>query len=142
MLLEKAMKIAEEALKSLKNEDGTPYYEHALRVMERMDTENEKIVAVLHDVLEDTSVQLVDLKEAGFTGEILECLDQLRRRSDMTYFEYIEDVATNPVTAKIKLAELDDNQDVFRVKKLSFQTFSIEERVKRARKILLDAENR
>ena len=110
--------------------------------MERMDTENEKIVAVLHDVLEDTSVQLVDLKEAGFTGEILECLDQLRRRSDMTYFEYIEDVATNPVTAKIKLAELDDNQDVFRVKKLSFQTFSIEERVKRARKILLDAENR
>ena len=142
MMLEKAMKIAEEALKSLKNEDGTLYYEHALRVMERMDTENEKIVAVLHDVLEDTSVQLVDLKEAGFTGEILECLDQLRRRSDMTYFEYIEDVATNPVTAKIKLAELDDNQDVFRVKKLSFQTFSIEERVKRARKILLDAENR
>ncbi len=141
-MLEKAMKIAEEALKDLKNEDGTPYYEHALRVMEKMDTEDEKIVAVLHDVLEDTSVLMADLEEAGFKNEILDYLDQLRRRSDMTYFEYIEDVATNPITAKVKLAELDDNQDVFRVKKLSFQTFSIEERVKRARKILLDVEHK
>lgn len=141
-MLEKAMKLAQEALKDLTNEDGTPYYEHALRVMERMDTEDEKIVAILHDVLDDTPVLLADLKEMGFKRSILECLDQLRRSNDMTYFEYIEDVATNPVAVKVKLAELDDNQDVFRVKKLSFQTFSIKERVKRAKDILLDAQNR
>ena len=57
-------------------------------------------------------------------------------KSDFTYFEYIEDIATSEVCKKVKLAELEDNQDIVRVNKLSFKTYSIEARCKKVREIL------
>lgn len=135
-MYEKAVKFAEEALKGMVNLDKTPYLEHALRVADQMETEEEKTVAVLHDVLEDTEKQTYDLVEAGFPREVVETVDQLCRKNNMTYFEYIEDIATNRTAAKIKLAEIADNQDIFRVNKLSFQTYSVEERCAKVEKIL------
>lgn len=135
-MYEKAVKFAEEALKGMVNLDKTPYLEHALRVADQMETEEEKTVAVLHDVLEDTEKQTYDPVEAGFPREVVETVDQLCRKNNMTYFEYIEDIATNRTAAKIKLAEIADNQDIFRVNKLSFQTYSVEERCAKVEKIL------
>ena len=135
----RAVDFATKALQNRKSDDGRPYVEHALRIADQMDTEEEKVVAVLHDVLEDTEMQAYDLRDAGFPESIVMMVDQMTRHNDTTYFDYIEDVATNPVTKKVKLAELQDNKDIFRVRKLSFQTFPIDVRVERARKVLLNS---
>lgn len=135
-MLNTAIKIAQEAFAGMKDEHGNPYVEHALRVMEQMDTEEERIVAVLHDVTEDTEISLNDLNTYGFSRKILDTIGQLTRRSEMTYFDYIDDISSSELATKIKIAELLDNKDIFRVRKLSFQTYSLDERCRRALAIL------
>lgn len=135
-MLQKAIDFATKALAGLKSSDGEPYINHSVRVMNRMDTEDEKIVAILHDVLEDTSYTTYDLKDAGFPKNIIECVEQLTRQNDVTYFEYIDDVSTNEICKKVKLAEIEDNKDINRVNKLSFQTYSIDMRCNKVKEIL------
>ncbi len=135
-MLDNAIKFASKVLNGHTDEKGEPYINHAMRVADKMDTEFEKIVAVLHDVLEDTDCSIHDLQDAGFSREVIECVEQLTRKSDFTYFEYIEDIATSEVCKKVKLAELEDNQDIVRVNKLSFKTYSLEARCKKVREIL------
>ncbi len=135
-MLDNANKFASRVFNGRTDEKGEPYINHAMRVADKMETEFEKIVAVLHDVLEDTDCSIHDLQDAGFAREVIECVEQLTRKSDFTYFEYIEDIATSEVCKKVKLAELEDNQDIVRVNKLSFKTYSIEARCKKVREIL------
>lgn len=101
-----------------------------------MDTEEEKIVAVLHDVLEDTEMSIQDLCEYGFSREVLEAVGILTKRSDMTYFDYIDDIHCSELASKVKIAEIEDNKDVRRVKKMSFQTYTLDYRAKKALAIL------
>lgn len=135
-MLDNAIKFASRVLNGRTDEKGEPYINHAMRVADKMETEFEKIVAVLHDVLEDTDCSIHDLQDAGFSREVIECVEQLTRKSDFTYFEYIEDIATSEVCKKVKLAELADNQDIVRVNKLSFKTYSLEARCKKVQEIL------
>ncbi|MCI8949726.1 MAG: GTP pyrophosphokinase [Lachnospiraceae bacterium] len=135
-MLQKAIEVATEALKGKEDQTGRPYVEHALRVMEKMDTEEEKIVAVLHDVLEDSELSMGDLKLYGFSKTVLEAVEQLTKRKDMTYYEYIEDISCSELASKVKVAEVDDNKDVVRVNKMSFKTYSLEERAQKTIKLL------
>lgn len=135
-MLQKAIDFARRALEGQKSENGEPYINHSIRIMDQMDTEMEKTVAILHDVLEDSSCSIYDLKELGMPREVIDCVEQLTRKNDMTYFEYIDDIATNDICTKIKLAEVDDNQDINRVRKLSFQTYSVEKRCEKVKEIL------
>jgi (p)ppGpp synthase/HD superfamily hydrolase len=135
-MLQKAIEFACKALAGQFSENGEPYIEHSMRIMRQMDTEKEKMVAILHDVLEDSQTSIYDLQEAGFPHDVIECVDQLTRNNDVTYFEYIDDIATNDICTKIKLAEIEDNKDINRVKKLSFQTYSIDTRCQKVRDIL------
>lgn len=135
-MLSKAIETAQNALRNMKDADGNPYIDHAMRVMDKMDTDEEKIVAVLHDVVEDTETSLYDLELAGFSRNVLEALDMLTKRSDMTYFDYIDDIHCSELASKVKIAELEDNKDIMRVRKMSFQTYSLEERTKKALGIL------
>lgn len=135
-MVSKALQVAQEALAGMQDEYGNPYLDHSLRIMEKMETDEEKIVALLHDVVEDTEISLNDLQGYGFSRTILDTVGQLTKRTDMTYFDYIDDVSCSDVASKVKIAELEDNKDVFRVKKMSFQTYSLDERCKRALAIL------
>ena len=135
-MLQKAIDFAKKALEGQPSENGEPYINHSLRIMDQMDTDTEKIVAVLHDVLEDSPRNIFDLKELGVSREVIDCVEQLTRKNDMTYFEYIDDIATNDICTKIKLAEINDNKDINRVRKLSFQTYSVEKRCEKVREIL------
>lgn len=135
-MLTKAIEIAATALANLQDEKGFPYIDHATRVMDKMDTEEEKIVAVLHDVLEDTEMSIQDLCEYGFSREVLEAVGILTKRSDMTYFDYIDDIHCSELASKVKIAEIEDNKDVRRVKKMSFQTYTLDYRAKKALAIL------
>ena len=135
-MLDQAIQIAETALAGMKGPDGASYLDHASRVMEQMDTEEEKEVAILHDVVEDGTLSLKDLLDAGFSRTVVEAVGQLTKRPDMTYFEYIDDISCNPLAAKVKIAEILDNQDEPRVRKMSFCTFTLEERMKRSLELL------
>lgn len=137
-MLQKAIDFATKALEGKKDHCGQPMVSHALRMMDRVDTEEEKMIAVLHDVVEEGGCSFHELKEAGFGQTVLEGVDVLTRRPNMKYFDYIDDISTNPMAARVKLAEVAENKDQDRVNKLSFQTYTLEERLARVKKMLED----
>jgi (p)ppGpp synthase/HD superfamily hydrolase len=113
--LEDAIALAARAHRGQQDRGGQPYVLHVLRVMLRQHDEVARIVAVLHDVLEDTSITLADLSEAGYSAEICVAVDCLTRRTSEPYEEMIDRVAANPIARRVKLADLEDNMDVRRL---------------------------
>lgn len=138
VLLEKAKAIVEREF-AKRYENGECYKLHAYRVMESMDTEEEQIVALLHDVVEDTEVSLADLEGEGFSKAVLGAVEDLTKGNLVRYFDYIEDLSLNTLAAKVKIAELKDNMDVVRVNRMSFRTYSLEDRCEKALEILTEA---
>ena len=114
-MLEKAKEIAEKAHAGQRDKGGNPYILHPIRVMERCETELEKITAVLHDVVEDSEFTLEDLRKEGFPEEILEALDCLTHPRGEKYMDYIERVCQNPLAVRVKYADLQDNMDLSRI---------------------------
>ncbi|MGG1266408.1 HD domain-containing protein [Brevibacillus laterosporus] len=88
--LEKAIVIATKAHAGQVDKGGNPYILHPLRVMLKMGTEEEMIVAVLHDVIEDTKVNVDDLKRAGFTESVIDAVIALTRQDGERYMDFIE----------------------------------------------------
>jgi (p)ppGpp synthase/HD superfamily hydrolase len=86
-----------------------PYIFHSLRVMLLLGEPADQIVAVLHDVVEDTDVELHHLVAAGYPPEIVAAVDALSHRAEESYDEYIERVATNEIACRVKLADLREN---------------------------------
>jgi (p)ppGpp synthase/HD superfamily hydrolase len=109
--LEDAIALASQAHRGQVDKAGKPYILHPLRVMLRQEAEAAQIVAVLHDVLEDTGVTLEGLRAAGYRPEICEAVDCLTRRPDEPYDIMISRVAANPLARAVKLADLEDNMD-------------------------------
>ena len=118
-LIEKAIAIAVEAHKGQKDKAGDPYILHPLRVMFRMETREEMVVAVLHDVLEDTPITPDQLKEMGFSETVLEALDSVTKRAGERYEDFVQRAALHPIGKKIKLADLRDNMDLSRLEKIT-----------------------
>lgn len=118
-LLETALKIATEAHSGQTERNGQPYIGHPLRVMERVETEEEKIVAILHDVVEDTAWTFEQLTKAGFPPHIIAALDCVTRREGEDYSAFVERSAANPLARRVKLADLEDNMDVRRLSEVT-----------------------
>lgn len=135
-MLQKAIDFATKTLQGINDCSGKPMIEHALCMVDRVDTQDEKIIAVLHDVVEEGGCSFQELKKEGFSQTVLEGVDVLTRRPNMKYFDYIDDISTNAMAARVKLAELAENKDQDRVNKLSFQTYTLEKRLERVRKML------
>ncbi len=117
--LAKAIRIAAEAHDGQQDRFGAPYILHPLRVMMRMTSEEERIAAILHDVVEDSDWTLDDLRKEGFSEVILQAVDCLTRRQGEHYFEYIERLKPNTVARAIKIADLEDNMDMKRIDTVS-----------------------
>ena len=132
-MLEKAMKIAEKAHAGQVDKGGHPYILHPKRVMESCETEAEKITAILHDVLEDSDLTTEDLKEEGFSEEIMGALLCLTHKDGEAYMEYIESVCQNPLAAKVKLADLKDNMDISRIPNPTERDFARLEKYRKAK---------
>jgi (p)ppGpp synthase/HD superfamily hydrolase len=114
--LEKAIAIAGDAHKDNVDKVGAPYILHPLRVMMRMDSTREMIVAVMHDVVEDNEQwTLQRLKDEGFGQEIIDAIDALTKKDTETYMEFIRRVSQNTIGRKVKLADLEDNMNVMRI---------------------------
>ena len=84
-MLEKAIHLAEKAHAGQVDKGGQPYILHPKRVADRCETEDEKITAMLHDVMEDTEMTADDLRKEGFSAEIIDALLSLTHREEETY---------------------------------------------------------
>jgi (p)ppGpp synthase/HD superfamily hydrolase len=113
--LEEAIALAVEAHRGQRDKAGQAYILHPLRVMMRLEGETERMVAVLHDVVEDSSYTMERLRGLGYPEEVLDALDRLTRREGETYEAFIERVRPHPLARKVKLADLEDNMDVRRL---------------------------
>jgi (p)ppGpp synthase/HD superfamily hydrolase len=114
-LLEKAIAIAATAHAGQIDKADNPYILHPLRVMLNMSTEQERIVAVLHDVVEDTDWTFDLLRKEGFPDEILEAIDSVTKRDDESYSAFVGRAGRNSIGRKVKLADLKDNSDLSRI---------------------------
>lgn len=114
-LLERAIAIAEKQHAGQVDKAGRPYIEHPLRVMKTMSNDAERIVAILHDVIEDTDFTLDQLVAEGFPGYILEALDAVTRRDGEIYEAFVARAAMNPIGRRVKYADLQDNADLSRI---------------------------
>lgn len=113
--LEQAIMLATQAHQGQVDKAGAPYILHPLRLMLRMRSETAMIVAVLHDVIEDTPYTLDDLRAAGYAHEVVAALDCLTRRDGESYAEFIARLQPNDLARAVKLADLEDNMDLSRI---------------------------
>ena len=119
-MLQKAIEIAKEAHKGQLDKSGKDYIGHPLRVMEMGKTEEEKIVGVLHDVVEDTTWTFEALEAEGFSPEVIAALRCVTKISENeNYDDFIERVRKNPLAVAVKINDLSDNMDIRRLPYLS-----------------------
>ena len=107
--LYKAITIACEAHQGQSSINGEPYILHPLRLLIKAKSNDERIIAVLHDVIEKTNISLADLKNKGFDQNIISSIDSLSRRKSESYIDYIGRLMQNRISVKIKLLDLADN---------------------------------
>ena len=118
--LPRAIEIATEAHKGQFDKAGNEYIGHPLRVMEMGKTEDEKIVGVLHDLVEDTDWTFEMLEAEGFAPEIIAALKCVTKLSENeNYDAFIERVRKNPLATAVKINDLTDNMDIRRLPYLS-----------------------
>ena len=118
--LKRAIQIATEAHKGQFDKAGREYIGHPIRVMEMGKTEDEKIVGVLHDVIEDTDWTFERLEAEGFSQEVINALRCVTKTSENeNYDEFIDRVKKNPLAASVKINDLTDNMDIRRLPYLS-----------------------
>lgn len=113
--LECAIKIAAMAHDGQLDKAGQPYILHPLRVMMTLDSEEEKIVGVLHDVIEDTYITEDRLKGEGFSENVIEAVKSVTKNRNENYWDFIRRSLQNEIGRKVKLADVKDNMDWNRI---------------------------
>ena len=112
--IEKALQIAAQAHEGQKDKAGEPYILHSLRAMMSVQGEEAQIVAVLHDVIEDTSVTADDLRQAGFNEKVVDAVLCVTHPQDEPYADYVVRCKSNEIARRVKLADLEDNSRLAR----------------------------
>ncbi len=115
--LERAIELAVDAYAGQTDKAGTTYIRHPLRVMQQMDTEQERIAAVLHDVVEDASYTLDDIEDE-FGTTIRDAVDALTKRDSESYQEFAARAAANDIARTVKIADIEDNMDLTRLSEI------------------------
>ncbi len=128
----KALKLCFEAHKNQVDKSGLPYVFHPAHVAEQMTDEATTIVALLHDVVEDTDYTLEDLAAEGFGKEILEAVALMTHEDDVPYLDYVAKLKDNPIARAVKLADLAHNSDLSRIGEVDEETRQRLEKYKKA----------
>ena len=139
--LERAIEIAVSAHKGQTDKGGHPYILHPLRVMISLESQAEKIVGVLHDVVEDSDWTFEDLENEGFPIDVIDALKSVTKNegehgSDEGYFRFVERAKLNPIGARVKIADLQDNLDISRIPELDESAMQRINKYKRSLEIL------
>ncbi len=111
----RALKLCFEAHKEQVDKSGMPYVFHPFHLAEQMETEETVTAALLHDVMEDTEYTLDDLRQMGFSENVLEALTLLTHDDHVPYLEYVSALKSNPIARAVKIADLRHNSDLTRL---------------------------
>ena len=111
----KALNLCFEAHKNQTDKSGMPYVFHPFHLAEQMQTEETTIVALLHDVVEDTDYTISDLTELGFDKSITDAITLLTHNDNTEYMDYVAKIKTNTIAKAVKLADLKHNSDLSRL---------------------------
>jgi (p)ppGpp synthase/HD superfamily hydrolase len=134
--LDKAIAIAIKVHAGQIDKAGQPYILHPLRVMFKFQSEDEMIVAVMHDVVEDGEVTFYDLNTEGFSKKIVEAIECLTKRENEDYESFIMRASKNSTAKKIKIEDIRDNLDLTRLHKITEKDLQRIEKYHRALEIL------
>jgi (p)ppGpp synthase/HD superfamily hydrolase len=136
-LLERAIEIAVRAHHGQVGKDGLPYVLHPLRIMARMETVEEQIVAALHDVVEDSEITLEDLRREGFSEYALEAIALLTHdKEKVPYEDYVRRIKPHALARKVKLGDLEDNSNLRRLARVQEKDLERVKKYHRAWQIL------
>ena len=136
--LKRAIEIATEAHKDAIDKYGSPYINHVTRVMNMGEANDEKIVGILHDLVEDTNWTFKKLEREGFSIEIIDALKCVTKiNEDENYELFIERVKQNKLAIKVKLNDLTDNLDIKRMDKVRVKDVKRLNKYLKAYKILI-----
>lgn len=137
MDLERAIQIATQAHAGFRDKGGNIYILHPIAVMMRCETNEEKIVAILHDVVEDSEWTFDALLKEGFSAEVVEALKSVTKESkDEDYDSFIQRCSNNKIGRNVKIADLRDNLDITRMGELSEKDIKRTNKYKRALEFL------
>jgi len=114
-LTKKAMKIAFAAHEGQKDKSGLPYINHPLHVAEQMNDEDTCVVALLHDVAEDSDITIEELEKEGFTEAQIEAVRLMTHNKNVPYLDYVKNLSTNRIAKTVKLADIEHNSDLTRL---------------------------
>lgn len=114
-LTKKAMKLCFFAHREQRDKSGIPYVFHPIHLAEQMPDEESTVVALLHDVVEDTPYTWDDLAQMGFPQPVLEALKLMTYDPSVPYLDYVAGLKGNPVARRVKLADLRHNSDLSRL---------------------------
>lgn len=131
-LTKKAICISFEAHKRQIDKGGMPYVYHPYHLAEQMDDEYSVCVALLHDVVEDTSIKLSDLRKYGFPDAVIEAVGAMTHADGVPYMEYVAGIKKNPIARKVKLADLRHNSDLSRLSTIDEKTAARIEKYRKA----------
>lgn len=122
MTIEAAAELAADKHKNQKDAAGEPYLLHpmrvALKVFDKTKSVDAAVVALVHDLIEDTDLTIGSFKEMGMTDDQLRALSALTRKNNEDYPDYITRVMQTggPIAKAVKIADLEDNMDIRRLK--------------------------
>ncbi len=136
-MTKKALKLSFEAHKNQIDKSGIPYVYHPFHIAEQMNDENTTIVALLHDVVEDTDIGFNELTEMGFSNEIIEALKLLTHDDSVPYEQYIDMIKSNDIAKAVKLADLRHNSDLTRLDNVDEKALKRAEKYKKSINTLL-----
>lgn len=134
-LTKKAMNIAYNAHMNQFDKGKVPYIYHPIHLAEQMNTETECIVALLHDVIEDTNIKIEDIKKE-FPKEAIDALELLTYDKKISYMEYIEKINKNSIAKKVKIADIIHNSDETRLDKITIKDIERKNKYKKALELL------
>ena len=137
-LIEQAIAIALKAHRGQIDKAGAPYILHPLRLMLQMESEEEQLAAVLHDVVEDSDETFETLHRAGIPETVIETLQLLTHQESDSYEDYINKIKHHPIARKVKLADLNDNMRLDRIAHPTKKDIARLKKYRRATKLLED----
>lgn len=137
--LERAIEIAAAAHAGQVDKAGEPYILHPIRVMLRLANEQERMAAVLHDVVEDTQVTLDQLAAENCPAAVLVAVDALTKRPGETRMQAAERAAANAIALAVKLADNTENMDLSRIANPTEKDFARIKEYEQVRAFLLAA---
>ena len=105
-ITKKALKLCFEAHKEQVDKSGMPYVFHPFHLAEQMKTEETTVVALLHDLVEDTDYTIEDLMSMGFSKSITDAIALMTHADGVEYMDYVREIKNNPIAKAVKLAEI------------------------------------